>query len=153
MKQSVPFFSVISRPIPPARHGHTPHCFPHHRMPYDSETSVADMVHKARDAVTQSGDLQKPCRRLPPSRFRTKCEKKCAQSRGPALGSVTSSSARRIRMGGAGYKGLTLVHFPAQREPFSSHFPVSSCLIDWGQIMHPTCPTKSAYVEPKIGRV
>jgi len=31
--------------------------------------------------------------------------------------------------------------------------PVSPCLIDWGKIMHPTYPTRRAYVEPKSGRV
>ena len=38
-------------------------------------------------------------------------------------------------------------------KPFWSHLPVSPCLIDWGKIMHPTYPTKCAYVEPKGGRV
>ena len=31
--------------------------------------------------------------------------------------------------------------------------PVSPGLIDWGEISHPTYPTKCAYVEPKSGRV
>jgi len=31
--------------------------------------------------------------------------------------------------------------------------PVSPCLIDWVKIVHPTCPMKCAYFEPKIGRV
>jgi len=35
-------------------------------------------------------------------------------------------------------QGLTLVHFPSQPEPFWSHLPVSPCLIDKLQIMHPT---------------
>ena len=48
---------------------------------------------------------------------------------------------------------FTLVHFSAQPKPFWSHLPVSPCLIEWGKIMHPTYPTKCAYVEPKIGRV
>jgi hypothetical protein len=30
---------------------------------------------------------------------------------------------------------------------------MSLCLIDWGKIMHPTYPTKCAYVEPKSGGV
>ena len=50
-------------------------------------------------------------------------------------------------------QGLTLVHFSAQPKPIWSHLPVSPCLIDWGKIMHPTYPTKCAYVEPKSGRV
>ena len=34
-------------------------------------------------------------------------------------------------------QGLTLAHFSAQPKPFwsTSHLPVSSCLIDWGEIM------------------
>jgi len=50
-------------------------------------------------------------------------------------------------------QGLTLVHFSAQPVPFWSHLPVSPCLIDWGKIMHPTYPTKCAYVEARSGRV
>jgi len=50
-------------------------------------------------------------------------------------------------------QGLTLVHFPAQPRPFFSYLPMSPCLIDWGEIMHPTYPTKCAYVVPKSGRV
>jgi len=50
-------------------------------------------------------------------------------------------------------QGLTLVHFSAQPKPFWSHLTVSPCLIDWGKIMHPTHPTKCAYVEPESGRV
>jgi len=46
-------------------------------------------------------------------------------------------------------QGLTVVHLSAQPEPFWSHLPVSRCLIVWGDIMHPTYPTKCAYVEPK----
>ena len=38
-------------------------------------------------------------------------------------------------------------------EPFWSHLPVSPCLIDWGKTMHPTYPTKCAYVEPNSVRV
>jgi hypothetical protein len=38
-------------------------------------------------------------------------------------------------------QGLTLVHFSAQPKPFWSHLPVYPCLIDWGEIMHPTYPT------------
>ena len=49
--------------------------------------------------------------------------------------------------------GATLVHFSPQPKPFWSRLPVSPCLIDWGKIMHPTCPTICAYVEPKSGRV
>jgi len=45
------------------------------------------------------------------------------------------------------------LHFSAQPKPFWSHLPVSPCLIDWGKIMHPTYPTKCAYIEPKSGRV
>jgi len=47
-------------------------------------------------------------------------------------------------------QGLTLVHCSAQPKPFWSHLLVSSCLIDWGEIMHLTSITKRAYVEPKI---
>jgi len=50
-------------------------------------------------------------------------------------------------------QGLTLVHFSAQPKSFWSHLPVSHCPIDWGEIIHPTYPTKCAYVEPKSGRV
>ena len=50
------------------------------------------------------------------------------------------------------HQGRTLVHFSAQTKPFSSHLPVFPCLIDWGKIMHPTYPTKCAYVELKSGR-
>ena len=46
---------------------------------------------------------------------------------------------------------LTLVHFSAQPKPFwsTSHLPVgvSTCLIDWGKIMHSIYPTKCVYVE------
>ena len=38
-------------------------------------------------------------------------------------------------------------------QPFRSHLPVSPCLIDWGDLMQPTYPTKCAYVEPSSGRV
>jgi hypothetical protein len=34
-------------------------------------------------------------------------------------------------------------------KPSWSHLPVSPCLIDWGEIMHPTYSTKCARVEPK----
>ena len=54
---------------------------------------------------------------------------------------------------GAGRQGLTLVHFSAQPEPFWSHLLVSTCIIDWEEIMHPTYSTKRAYVEPKSGPV
>ena len=50
-------------------------------------------------------------------------------------------------------QGLTLVHFSAQPKPFWSHLPVPPCLTDWGKIMHPTYPTKCAYVEPRSGGV
>ena len=50
-------------------------------------------------------------------------------------------------------QGLTLVHSSAQPKPFWSHLSVSPGLIDWGQIMHSTYPTKCAYVEPRSGRV
>ena len=50
-------------------------------------------------------------------------------------------------------QGLALVHFSAQPKPFWSHFSVSTCLIDWREIMNPTYPNKCAYVEPKSGRV
>jgi len=43
-------------------------------------------------------------------------------------------------------QGLTLVNFSAQPKPLWSHLLVSPCLIDWGKIMHPTYPTKCAYV-------
>ena len=41
-------------------------------------------------------------------------------------------------------QGLTLVHFSAQPTPCWSHLCLSACLIDWGEIMHPTYPTKCA---------
>jgi hypothetical protein len=56
-------------------------------------------------------------------------------------------------MPNAPHQGLTLVHFSAQPRSFLSHLPVSPCLIDWGTIMHPTYPTKCAYVAPNSGRV
>ena len=72
----------------------------------------------------------------------------------------SSGSCRRWRAHGAWSssrgvprRGLTLVHFSAQPEPFWSHFPVSPCLIDWGNMMYPTYPTKCASVEPKSRRV
>ena len=43
-------------------------------------------------------------------------------------------------------QGLTLVHFSAQPKPFWSHLPVSPCLIDRVKLMHPTYPTKFAYL-------
>ena len=54
---------------------------------------------------------------------------------------------------GAERQGLTLVRFSAQPKPFLSHLPVSPCLIDWGEIMHPTIPINCTYVEPERGRV
>ena len=59
----------------------------------------------------------------------------------------------RHRVSTAENQGLTLVHFSAQPKPFWSHLPMSPCLIDWGKIMHPTYPTKCAYVELRSGRV
>ena len=50
-------------------------------------------------------------------------------------------------------QGLTLVHFSAQPKPYWSHLPMSLCIIDWGEIMHPTYPTKCSYVKRKSGRV
>ena len=47
-------------------------------------------------------------------------------------------------------QGLKLVHFSAQPKPFWSHLPVSPCLIDWVKIMHPTYPTKYAYMGRKV---
>jgi len=47
-------------------------------------------------------------------------------------------------------QGLTLVHFSAQPKPFWSHLPVSPCLIDWGNIMHPTYPTQCATLSRKV---
>jgi len=55
--------------------------------------------------------------------------------------------------GACACQGLALAHFSAQPTPFWLHLPVSPSLIDWGIIMHPTYPTKWAYVEPKSGRV
>jgi len=52
----------------------------------------------------------------------------------------------------AAHQGLTLVHLSPQPKPVWSHLPMSPCLIDWGKIMHPTYPTKCAYVEPKSGQ-
>ena len=54
--------------------------------------------------------------------------------------------------GPGGGQRLKLVHFSAQPKPFRSHLPVSPYLIDCRKIMHPTYPTKCAYVEPKSGR-
>jgi len=62
-----------------------------------------------------------------------------------------AAQLRRCRR--AQRQGLTLVHFSAQPEPFWSHLPVYPCVIDWGEIMQPTFPTKYAFVEPKCGRV
>ena len=50
-------------------------------------------------------------------------------------------------------QGLTLVHSLAQPKPFLAHLPVTPCLIDWRKLMHPTYPTRCAYVELKCGRV
>jgi len=58
-------------------------------------------------------------------------------------------SARRVS---ALQQGLTIVHFSPQPKPCFSHLPVSPCLIDWGEIMHPSYATKRAYGEPKSGR-
>jgi hypothetical protein len=63
------------------------------------------------------------------------------------------SSSRPSVSGTAADQGLTLVHFSAQPKPLWSHLPVSPCVIDWGGVMHPTYPTKCAYVELKSGRV
>ena len=41
-------------------------------------------------------------------------------------------------------QGLTLVHFSAQPKPCRSHLFLSPCLIDWGEMMHPTLPAKCA---------
>jgi hypothetical protein len=56
-------------------------------------------------------------------------------------------------VGGSHVQGLTLLHFSAKFEPFWTHLRMSPSLIDWGKVMHPTYPTKCAYVEPKSGRV
>jgi hypothetical protein len=50
-------------------------------------------------------------------------------------------------------QGLILVHVSAQLEPCWSHLCLSPCLIDWGETMHPTYPTRCAYVELNGGRV
>jgi hypothetical protein len=39
-------------------------------------------------------------------------------------------------------QGLTLVLCSAQPNTFLSHLPLSPCLIDWGEIIHPTIPQK-----------
>jgi len=39
-------------------------------------------------------------------------------------------------------QGLTLVLFSTQPKPFWSHLPVSPCLIEWGEFMHPTLSYK-----------
>jgi hypothetical protein len=49
-------------------------------------------------------------------------------------------------------QGLTLVHTFQLNLSRVGHLSLSSCLIDWGEIMHPTYPTKCAYVEPDSGR-
>ena len=70
------------------------------------------------------------------------------------VGARTGARVPGAAPGAAEYsQGLTIVHFSAQPQPFWSHLPVSPCLIDWGKIMHPTYPTKRAYVEPNSGRV
>jgi len=66
---------------------------------------------------------------------------------------VTMRATKTAAAAASGGQGLTLVHFSAQPKPFWAHHPVSPCPIDWGKIMHPTCPTKCADVEPKSGRV
>jgi hypothetical protein len=53
----------------------------------------------------------------------------------------------------SGGQGLTFVRVPAQPNPVFLHLPVSLCLTDWGNIMHPPCPTKRAYGKPKCARV
>jgi hypothetical protein len=65
----------------------------------------------------------------------------------------TTGNTLTSPVSGASRQGLTFVHFSAQPKPFWSHLRVSPCLIDQGKIMHPTYPTKCAYVEPKSGRV
>jgi len=52
-------------------------------------------------------------------------------------GHGAGGAVRADPAGGDG-QGLTLVHFAAQPVPFWSHLPGSPCLIDWGEIMHPT---------------
>jgi len=71
----------------------------------------------------------------------------------PATSSSAATSARSgpTAASAAAAQGLTLVHSSAQPQPFWSHLPVSPCLIDRGEIMHPTYPTAS--VEPKSERV
>ena len=66
---------------------------------------------------------------------------------------VNSRGGLGLELREAMRQGLTLVHFSPQPKPFWSHLPVSPCLIDWRRILHPTYPTKCAYVEPKSGRV
>jgi len=71
----------------------------------------------------------------------------------PGVGGVRRAAGQRLGAAAGARQGLTLVHFSAQPKPFWSHLPVSPCLRDWGIIMHPTQPTKCAYVEPRSGQV
>ena len=68
-----------------------------------------------------------------------------------ALAVVGVRSPRGVALGSMPLKqGLTLVHFSAQPKPCWSHLSLSTCLIDWGKIMHPTYPTKCAYMLSRI---
>ena len=49
-------------------------------------------------------------------------------------------------------KGLHSSTFQLNLSRFG-HTSLPPCLIDWGKLMHPTYPTKYAYVEPESGRV
>jgi hypothetical protein len=64
-----------------------------------------------------------------------------------------AATAARVEALTAAAAGADTRPLSAQPKPFWSHLPVSLCLIDWGEIMHPTYPTECAYVEPKSGRV
>jgi hypothetical protein len=84
--------------------------------------------------------------------FNTKELKPALMSRLQDAMDVVDEDERQQTAATAG-QGLTLVHVSAQPMLFCSHLLVPPCLIDWGGIMHPTYPTKCAYVEPKSGRV
>ena len=56
---------------------------------------------------------------------------------------------------GTGTRGLhsSTIQLNLSRFGHTSPCPPVPCLIDWGEMIHPTYPTKCAYVEPKSGRV
>ena len=59
-------------------------------------------------------------------------------------GELDNNMRRRRRTRDKTRGFVTLVHVSARPKPFWSHLPVSPCLIDWGNIMHPTYPANCA---------